>query len=70
VGGDVALDVSGAPNVDRVVPVFSARCEEHALIVGHSDAVDWLFVLVKGGDEATLWSMPICRSPVHSQNIL
>ena len=67
-GGDVALDVSGLPALDHAV--FPACCEEHLLVLGHSDAVDWMFVLVKGGDEATLWSMPICPLPVHSQNIL
>jgi len=65
VRGHVALDVFGAPNLDFAV--ISACCEEHSLIVGHSDALNWVLVLVKGGDEATLWSMPLCRSPKLSQ---
>ena len=65
---DIALDVFGAPDLDFIV--FLARREEHLLILGHSDAVNWILVLMKGGDEATLWSMPLCRSPGLSQCIL
>ena len=56
---NIALDVSGAPNLD----FFVACCEEHALILGHSDAVNRMLVLVEGGDEATLWSMFLRSSP-------
>lgn len=66
-GSDVALDVFGAPNLDFAV--FPACCEEHLLILGHSDAVNWILVLMKGSDEAALWSMLLCRSPGLSQCI-
>lgn len=58
---DIALDVFGVPDLDFIV--FLACREEHLLILGHSDAVNWILVLMKGGDEATLWSMPLYRSP-------